>query len=904
MGLPFGGTGPIRPDPIHLAKIASSQLEATSEVSSFVQLLRHDLRRSGFPTTTTQQAVLQDLMGEADTELILIDLFTLAAENNQSSERPFAHFIYSWLEARVKQLLPKSLWSYGKVAGQKRLALAGEGGLGAVLEPMAQDFIAETLDPTMIAGMALAFPLSRLTQFKVFHTLRGLPRATFWSHSRPAFLTAKTLGFAMEVSGFVFGAKTMAGLLGRDPDWSPGSLWAEMQGMALILFFIKGSGSLGRTAWKQVHGPAITPSQSYLFASHFTGIFASHHVMAQLNMGPPLTVEQNILASLKFLMQIEIGGKIGAALLSPLPIYLPPTAKPPHQVLDWHRPLSFAGVPEQALGTNVAMAGPQFGAGDSIFRVRRLADRLGERFKVGRQDPRVWTIAEAMDKTEFSHAPKEFAKRYRDLVLHTSFPDILLKDGVAWSALDLLQRGTEVFQHVMVQEPFRRGTGSFYDSLVQIALERTLESQKSPVFRNLLEVITFHRSTAALEKFMEDWSFHYRYQLRESVLTLALRSPQWRRRLKNLNMPHDVHRGMAAYLATFSQGGDAKPFRDPNYNYLILRGPYDTTRQVPMQAEYALKFLEQRFENPENQQAYGQVLTWVMEQAGQSKVPLLYFDRLFKILATGGLHEKVVEIASPDTFHWASLYRWVSVDPSSHYPEAAAKIDGSLYTGYVKDYSLAQKFARFYHSVPLLTHPDRAKLHRNEFHLFADRALGEKTNFGPDEVIELLYHRPTPLARQAREALVQKVVDFDVLSETQMLELAKRYQPNLDGEIPEGIFLPPHRSPSGRPFIGILEIDPNFSREKKISDALNLAAITVHEFEHFLHHRNLGPFTQSAQMRSEMRAWLEEYFYLLQQGETLEWNRSLNRSPEGFGVYLRKLIDLSYLKGPKDLVIR
>ena len=121
---------------------------------------------------------------------------------------------------------------------------------------------------------------------------------------------------------------------------------------------------------------------------------------------------------------------------------------------------------------------------------------------------------------------------------------------------------------------------------------------------------------------------------------------------------------------------------------------------------------------------------------------------------------------------------------------------------------------------------------------------------------------------------------------------------------PQAFFVPASKNSSGKPLIAVTELDPTLSYEQKIAQAVRLAAHTVHEFEHYLHSQEISFTSREQILRGEMRAWLEEFFYLMYQGDLTEWNRIEARSPYGFGIYLRNLIDKDYIEGPRDLVFR
>jgi hypothetical protein len=116
-------------------------------------------------------------------------------------------------------------------------------------------------------------------------------------------------------------------------------------------------------------------------------------------------------------------------------------------------------------------------------------------------------------------------------------------------------------------------------------------------------------------------------------------------------------------------------------------------------------------------------------------------------------------------------------------------------------------------------------------------------------------------------------------------------------------YAPAIKNPDGVPLIVVQRQNPKLSPGQKVADAASLAAIVVHEFQHYLDSQTHSYFEPMERLRSEMRAWLEEIAFMVENGVMHEWNKVEPQSPYGFGVHLRNLIDKDYIEGPRDLVV-
>ncbi len=847
------------------------------------------------------------LAREPDPKIFAGGLLHLGQRMSQDGKVETAVALFNWLASDRDKLLDPALIVQAR---QERDALLGSGSAGRRLEVLLRSTARDVTAPSLLFGMLAASTAYQGVRLLGLSRLLGSPVANLFTRGAGARLAAASLGFGAEVPSFLFASKAVQQALGQGPNWGLSGLAREGASLGLNLFLLNSFGSLAKGRLSNQ-------------AAMFSGIYLGQHLETRLGLRPAVDGATTLTDSLVFLLHFNLAGHLSRNLMGP-------------RVQAWQRELEIRSRGEGGLGGGAwgtlggswerALAGGDLklwesypestvekgpvtllsqGDGPQGTELNsRLGDRLLKKFKLGEKDERVEEILGLLKDTPFTTNPQEARKSYADLLERSQLREIKFPDGRVFAAVDQLRTAARVFNYVVEMNPLRRGVGSFYDYLMQVAFERTLSEKKLHAFDNLVRIAAIHRSIPALEGYFKDYSLNYPYQFSRALWKVALKSNEgWIKTLESLQLDRMVRNCIGNYLASFTFGEFSKGFRDPGFNFLILKAPGKPERRVPMEAEFAVQALQRMVEADSSWRPY---LKDLIEQVRHSPVPMLYLDRLFKILATGNLGEKISEIAEGSPFNGvevASILEAARPDPD--FSKGGQRLMGTVYTGYLYDPILGQKFARFYASLPYLLHPDDQPRHRQEFHRKAADLLAGKENYSAEDVLELLYHRPTPLAKQARRAMQDdKVLDFEVLSAGQMEALwqANKSAKNSD-PAPDGIFIPGSRRDTGRPLIAIKELDPKLSREAKIARAVYLAAFTVHEFEHYRHHQELQ-FTQREEMLvGEMRAWLEENFYLLTQGETGEWDKASELSPYGFGIYLRNMIDRDYVRGPRDLMV-
>jgi hypothetical protein len=470
-----------------------------------------------------------------------------------------------------------------------------------------------------------------------------------------------------------------------------------------------------------------------------------------------------------------------------------------------------------------------------------------------------------------------------------------LETGWETPAVDLMQSASLILRRAMEMNPFRGGSGSYYDFLTQVAFEQTLRSQKVPVFDALVYTLTVKQSQSSLESFFHEQQlqfpferqrFDHRFRRMEDREEAIDHVPLLRA-LEIFPISDKVRWWLSEYLLSYNYGLTSSTFRDPLYNH-YHQASRGKRVAVPILTEGVFQSLRDIFADPNNHQVWQYGLEQLVRRAEKSPVPMLYFDRFFKLLGSGDLQEKISELVIGADYNPLEVWQ-------SH------PIDGTVYTGFVFDPVLTDKFGDFYRALPELLHPRNSQDRLAEFRLKAKEQLEARENFDAEQILELLYHRPTALAAEARRAILDGKVGLEVLAREGMESLMKSLRPDRPiGKLHDALYLPASRSPTGLPYIAILQLDPRLSREEKIARAVFLAAYAVHEYDHHLHVGELDINQRGQRLKAEMRGWLEENLYLLTQGEKTVWEEAEVVSPTGFGVYLRTLIERAYLHEDND----
>lgn len=794
-------------------------------------------------------------------------------------------------------------------------------------------------------------------------------------------------------------------------------------------------GAVPSRAWVRIPAAAIPQTAT------LAGVYLGHRAEAALGLRPHVDGATALTDSLVFLLQLQVGGKLSQAVTGPKlaaglrrleilsdTLDAAPRSRGGETPLGGLRPLaSGVGVAEgppawglpplkwtPAKPEHLQMS--QLGTGEASnykFFERRLLVHLKNWLSVGPEaDASVRERFARMIEDIGEHylkTPHVDLKRYFDLLYNSRLRDVLHDDGRTTTRVEQLAFAANCFRYTMDMNPLRRGIGSHYDHLMQEAFERTLKEGTVEDFDALVRVASISRRVESVETFLEErgWSARYAFlpapaaapepppaslldRLRRWLPTLrrsqaATSPPEWADRLHSLPLARDLRIAVERYLSSYETSEAAAPFRDPGHNFILWRPRRNETRREAFTPTVAVEGLADYLKTWRSKRAYKKVLEDAIRRAASSKVPLLHFDRIFKLLATRDLPHKIAEVAATDEFHWGRLQGYFDQkDGHPDYMAAVDKINGSIYTGFIYDRALAEKFSLLYMQTSRLLHEAEEDIRLSDYHhdvrsllerienygkrgdpgfkkdvldllkldLSSDaklakqalergqadirtvpraelrriwdalppaRRLGnhprvvfvppsqnggrraevivaEKSTFDEADVLYLMQRRTTPTSDEARRAIESGEIDLQVLSKEELRELYVKLDPSAKDEGPVyAFYVPANRSPHGRPIIAVEALDPAMAWDKKILQAITLPAQTVHEFEHHSH-RGLNDL-----FLSEMRAWLEEIHFMMFNGDLRFWREMQEISPYGFGVYLRSLVDKTYLEGPRHV---
>ncbi|HKX11896.1 MAG TPA: hypothetical protein VJP40_01995, partial [bacterium] len=704
---------------------------------------------------------------------------------------------------------------------------------------------------------------------------------------------------------------------GGSVDWGAKTLSHELSAMSLSLGLLKSGSALGHRLNAGFAPGSIGSRLSARLlpqAMAGTALFAAHRIESLVGLRPPSDAASALFDSAAMLLQFHVGGRLlhaatGGALsraLGELRIRSRLSAEP--RFPEGPQPasgLEYAGVlarhggrspflpPRHAASKWQAesnhMSALADNGGANGFLNRRLIQRMGQALGVAETDSRLQSIAENYWNTPFHFKQPEARGTYFDMLSRSELVGTtFLEAGREVAAVDLMQSASLILRRAMEMNPFRGGSGSFYDFLTQVAFEQTLQSQRIPAFDALIHTLTVKQSQAALENFFQQQQLHLPFERQRFDRRFRpMDHAPVLRALEAFPVSDKIRFWLAEYLLSYNQGVISSTFRNPIYNhyYVDSRGKREA---VPVLEEGVFQSLREIFAEPRNHSVWQHGLEQLVRRAQKSPVPMLYFDRFFKLLGSGDLLEKISELVIGAEFNPLEVWQGIP-------------IDGTVYTGYIFDKILSDKFRDFYRALPELLHPLNSEARLAEFRLKAGELLQGRENFDADQILELLFHRPTARAAEVRRAILDGKVGLEVLTAEGMEILMKSLRPDRPiGKLHDALYLPASRSPTGLPYIAILQLDPKLSREEKIARAVFLTAYTVHEYEHHLHLGELDINQRGQRLVAEMRGWLEENLLLMTQGEKTVWEEAEVVSPTGFGVYLRSLIERAYLHEDHD----
>jgi len=858
-----------------------------------------------------ERAELRSIGGENDPELLQASLRNFAARQESKGRLVYAATAYELALSRGED--PQ--------ARGRLNVLRGGGNFGERAELLLGDFIRQATSVEMLGGMAAGSLVGQSLQAITLARLLSREGAYF-TRGLGARGLAAGLGFLGEAPAVVFASKGLHQAGGGSVDWGAKTLGHEMLGMGLSLGLLKsGSALSGRVGEGLAQGSAAHRLSASILphASAVTALFAAHRLESWIGLRPPSDAPSALFESLAMLLQFQIGGRLlhsatGGALsrgLSELRVRSRISEGPSFpEGPQAFSTLNFAGAmahrrrpspflaPLPGLESAKNLQGEvnqmsSFGeqGGGQAFVYRRLLQRLSGALAVPESDPRLKAIADNYWATPFYHQAANSRGAYFDMLAKTELVGSNFLEGREIPAVDLMQNASLILRRAMEMNPFRGGSGSFYDFLTQVAFEQTLQSRKVPAFDALVHTLSTEPRQSALENFFNRYELDFPFTRQElGSGSASMSHSPWLRRLEAYPVSEEVRWWLAEYLLSYNHGLFAKSFRDPAYNYFH---PADANpRPRPMGERNVFDSLDDIFADPVHREVWRRGLQQLARRAEKSPVPLLYFDRFFKLLGSGDIQEKISELVLGTEYNPLEVWQMQQLGMS---------IEGTVYTGYVSDPVLTEKFHNFYRALPELIHPAHSQDRLAEYRLKAKLLLNDRENYEREEILELLYHRPTQRAAEARQAILNGEVGLEILTRAGMESLMRQLRPGKSiAKLHDALYLPASRSPTGLPYIAILQLDPKLSREEKIARAPYLAAYAVHEYDHHRHAGELDFNQRSQRLKAEMRAWLEENLYLLTQGEKTVWDEAEIVSPNGFGVYLRSLIERQYLHEEGD----
>jgi hypothetical protein len=840
-----------------------------------------------------ERAELRSISEEADIELRQAALRSFGARQESKGRLAYAASAYE---------MALSLGEDSQA--QRRLnALHFEGSFGDQAELLFRDFFRQATSPEMLGGMAAGSLIGQGIQAVSLARLLG-GQAAFFTRGIGARGLASGLGLLGEAPAVVLASKGLRQASGASVDWGAKSLGHEILGMGLSLGMLKS-------------GSALTaPLKSPLLhqAGSFTALFAANRLESAIGLRAPSSALSALMDSAAMLFQFQIGGKLlnaasggalsrslselqmrsrlneaprfpegpsDASLLEfagahgrrPSPVREPLPAKEPLRKFDVEKN-QMSSIGELGGGAN--------------FLSRRLIQRLSQSLGVVESDSRLSSIVENYSATPFYHQQANSRASYFDMLANTQLQGTDFTLTRERPAVDLMLDASLILRRAMEMNPFRGGNGSFYDFLTQVAFEQTLQSRRVPVFDALVHTLTVEPRRANLEEFFLTHDLHHPFARQKlGSGSASMDHAPWLRQLETVPVSEDVRFWLAEYLLSYSHGLFSRKFRDALYNYYLVPGPRGLELK-PMVARDVFESLRDIFADPQHHAVWQRGFEQLTQRAAKSPLPLLYFDRFFKLKLTGDLQEKVSELFLGQQMNPLALMKMMN---------GGTPIDGTIFTGYVSDPILAKKFENFYRALPELIHPANSTERLAEHRLKARDLLEGRENYGREQILELLYHRPTQRAAEARQAIQEGEVGLEVLTRDGMRNLMQGIRPGVAfNSVHDALYLPAKLSPTGLPYIAILQLDPALSREEKIARAPYLAAYAVHEFDHHRYSGEIDFSQRSQRLKAELRAWLEENLYLLTQGDKSVWDEAEVLSPEGFAVYLRTRIEQHYLR--------
>ncbi len=324
-----------------------------------------------------RRAELESLLLESDPEMQAEGLLAVAAREEARGDLAVAAEIYAAISATPYPRLCRGR------AADRLAVLQGNGPIGDRVEMLGRHFARQAADPAMLGAMCLGGAAFQTARLATLSRLAASPSASLLTRGLGARSLAWTLGFALEVPTFTFGARGLHALLGREQDWSSRALRRDLLSAGLTLFFLKGSGAAASNLTRRLAANGESAGAFARFstaalpqAAAFTGILGAHALEARLGLRPTTDAGSAVVESLATLLQFHVAGR----LLRGMGISQEPRLEELRRRLEaGNRPRPPLTSPVQAFGLRLAPAGGAEPTRPLIFMMSPEQGKAAER---------------------------------------------------------------------------------------------------------------------------------------------------------------------------------------------------------------------------------------------------------------------------------------------------------------------------------------------------------------------------------------------------------------------------------------------------------------------------------------------------------------------------------------------
>ncbi|MDX1387342.1 MAG: hypothetical protein R3257_07100, partial [bacterium] len=392
----------------------------------------------------------------------------------------------------LDQLAPVGSWSAPPLSPWAEASVPGGDSLGARLEGHAAQFLEHATDLAVLGGMTVGMGTYRGLKHLGF--ARIFPRGKLnlvSQYSRR--LGAAAVGFSGEVPAFLLTEKAIRQARGQAQDWSLTTLVAEGKSLGLSLMFLKGA-------------HALRPG----FVSSVAGLSLADQVDARRRglTGRPLS--DSLVDSTVFALQFTLSGRLIQGGMSPK---LQRTwMRLEQQSREMERPK----ITQSLWGPQWALAGLGVGEGATTLGTVAFLKSSGPTSTGGNPEPTPFHQALAkkfglpennlfveriVENVNETFVPDK--KNYEALILNSEiFPGewkAPLGDEFQASPERVLERATRQIQWATSIQAFQRVQSTYYEYLLQVAVEDAVVSQNGRALRAVLNLAGGQPAMAEVE---------------------------------------------------------------------------------------------------------------------------------------------------------------------------------------------------------------------------------------------------------------------------------------------------------------------------------------------------------------------------------------------------------------------